>query len=259
MSEQQALVKQSEVLNRLVIDYRTAEEVGRVEQLWLNPQFHQIVGLTCKSGFLGGKKRSFAWAEIETIGEDSILVHYAPNAPEPEKPQSVVPLIGHELWTDAGNKAGKIVDYLFVPQTGAVDSYLFVSSGWRGVLDGIYLLPTTAIASVGSKRVLVPDAIVQEPQYYAEGLNQKVNQAAEFLKEDLKKTQSELEALRRSAQTLTEQVKETTEKVSNIAKEKLSEVTAREQDASQADDAIKTIDTTAQPVQNTPELPESNR
>jgi uncharacterized protein YrrD len=259
MNTQPELVKQSDVLNRLVLDRRTAEEVGRVEQMWLNPQFHQVVGLTCKSGFLGSKKRSFSWGQIETIGTDSILVNNSPEEVNPEKSELAIALIGHEVWTDAGNKAGKIVDYLFVPQTGAIVNYLFVSSGWRGVLDGLYLLPSTAIASVGSKRAIVADAIVQVPQQYAEGLNQKAIQAAEFLKEDLKKTQTDWDAIRRGAQNITEQVKDTTEKVTNIAKEKLSEVKAEQQDVSEPADTVKTIDTTAEPLPRTPELPESSK
>ena len=258
MNTQQEIVKQSEVLNRLVLDRRTAEELGRVEQLWLNPQSHQVVGLTCKSGFLGSKKQTFTWAQIETIGNDSILVNDEPEEVNPEKPESAVSLIGHEVWTDAGNKAGKVVDYLFVPQTGAVVNYLFVSSGWRGVLDGLYLLPSTAIASVGSKRVIVPDAIIQVPQQYAEGLNQKASKAAEFLKEDAKKTQNDWEAIRRGAQNLTGQVRDTAEKVTNIAKDKLSEVKAKEQDASQPADIVKIIDSTAESLPSATELPESN-
>lgn len=257
-TQQQEIVKQSEVLNRLVLNRRTTEEVGRVEQLWLNPQSHQVVGLTCKSGFLGSKKQSFAWAQIETIGADSILVNYDPEEVDLEKPESALSLIGHEVWTDAGNKAGKIVDYLFFPETGAVVNYLFTSSGWRGVLDGIYLLPPTAIASAGRKRVIVPDAIVQEPQYYAEGFNQRIAQAAEFIMEDYMKTQGDWEGIKRGAQNITEQVKDTTQKVKNIAKEKLSEVTAEEQDMPEPTDTIKTIDTTAEPIVSNSELPESS-
>ena len=257
MNTQPESVKQTEVLNRLVLDRRTAEEVGRVEQLWLNPQSHHVVGLTCKSGFLGNKKRSFTWAQIEAIGNDSIVVNFNPEELDQEKPEGAVSLMGHELWTDAGNKAGKLVDYLFIPQTGAVVNYLFMSSGWRGVLDGIYLLPSAAIASVGSKRVIVPDAIAQTPEQYAEGWNQKVGQAAEFLMEDYKNTHGDWEAIKRGVQNITGQVKETTDKVKNIAKEKLSEVKAKGQEVSQSEEVVKTIDTTAEPVQSIPELPES--
>ena len=256
MSTELEVVRQTEVLNRLVLDRRTTEEVGRVDQLWLNPQSHQVIGLTCKSGFLGNNKFSFNWTQIETIGADSILVNYDPEAIEPEKPESVVSLIGHEVWTDAGNKAGKIVDYLFVSRTGAVVEYLFMSSGWRGVLDGIYLLAATTITTAGSKRVIVPDEVIQVPQQYTEGLNQRLSQAAEFLKDDAKKTQLDWEAIKRRAQNITEQVKERTETLTSIAKEKLAEVKSQPEDVS-AVEGMKTIDTTAESLPSAPDLPEN--
>jgi uncharacterized protein YrrD len=232
MIAQQKVIKHSELILRLVLDRRTAEEVGRVEQLWLNTQFHQVVGFTCKSGFLGNKKRSFTWEQIESIGTDSILVNPTTEGSDPQKPENVISVVGHEVWTDAGNKVGKVVDYLVVPQTSTVVGYLFVSSGWRGVLDGIYLLSPFVIASVGSKRMIVADATVQEPQHYAEGLNQKLSQATDFLKEDYEKTMRDLEAVKRGTQDMAEQFKDKAQAVTDIAKEKASEVNVERQDTS---------------------------
>ena len=76
--------------------------------------------------------------------------------------------------------------------------------------------------------------------------------------EDYMKTQGDWEGIKRGAQNLTEQVKDTTEKVKNVAKEKLSEVTSQEQDAPEPTDTIKTIDTTAEPILSNPELPGSS-
>lgn len=229
----QQVIQQSELLNRLVLERRTAEEVGRVNELWLNLHSHQVVGFTCKSGILGSKKRSFAWGEIESIGTDSILVNLNQEANDPAKPDPISSVIGHELWTDAGNKAGKVVDYLFVPQTGAVVSYLFVSSGWRGMLDGMYLLPIAAIASVGSKRVIVADAAIQEPQQYTQGLGQKVGQAAEFIKEDLEKTRRDLESVKRGTQGITEQIKDKAQAATGKAKEITEQVKDKAQAATE--------------------------
>jgi flagellar motility protein MotE (MotC chaperone) len=102
----------------------------------------------------------------------------------------------------------------------------------------------------------VGDAIVQEPEQYAEGFNQKVAQAADFLMEDYEKTQGDWEAIRRSTQNIGEHIKEKADKVRNIAQEKLAEMKAKEQDVAQAEDRVKTIDTTAEPVQTTTDLPE---
>jgi len=219
MNTQQQVIQQSELLNRLVLDRSTAEEVGRVNELWLSVREHQVVGFTCKSGILGSKKRSFAWAEIESIGADSIIVNLKPDANDPGKPEPPSTLIGHEIWTDAGNKVGKVADYLFMPQTGAVVNYLFVSSGWRGRLDGVYILPISAIASIGSKRVIVADAVVEDPHLFTPGLSQKVSQAAEFIKEDFQKTKLDLDSLKRGGQEITEQVKDKAQVVGDKAKE----------------------------------------
>ena len=61
MNTEPKIVRQSELLNRLVLERSTAEEVGRVEQVWLNPQSHKVEGFTCKSGFLGSKKQVLTW------------------------------------------------------------------------------------------------------------------------------------------------------------------------------------------------------
>ena len=260
MNTQQQVIQQSELLNRLVLDRSTAEEVGRVNELWLSVREHQVVGFTCKSGILGSKKRSFAWAEIESIGADSIMVNLNPDANDPGKPEPPSTLIGHEIWTDVGNKVGKVADYLFVPETGAVVNYLFVSSGWRGRLDGVYILPISAIASIGSKRVIVADGAVQEPQLFTPGLTQKVSQAAEFIKEDFQKTKLDLDSLKRGGQQITEQVKDKAQfvgdkakelseqvkdqaqSVTEKAKEKLSEIKPQRQDVVVDSKVDKTIE-----------------
>jgi uncharacterized protein YrrD len=223
MAEQQ-MVKHSELLNRLVIDRTSAEEVGRVEQLWLNPQSHQVVGLTCKSGFLGKNKRSFTWAQIESVGADSIIVNLSAAVGDAEKPEQASSAIGREVWTDTGNKVGKIVDYLLVAKTGAVVSYLYSSSGWQGVLEGIYLLLPAAISSFGSKRVMVAEAAVQNPQQYAEGLSQKIGQAAEYFKEDYESTLEHLENARRRAVDGTQGVKRGAQQLADEFQEKVQEV-----------------------------------
>lgn len=224
MSAEKQVIQQSELLNRLVIDRRTADEVGRVEQLWLVPQTHLVMGLTCKSGFLGKSKRSFTWAQIESIGADSIMVNSALDGVDPEKPEIISSVIGHEVWTDTGNKVGKLVDYLLVPQTGSVVNYLFSSSGWRGVLEGIYLLAPQAIISANSKRAIVSEAAVSDPQKYAEGLNQKVGQAAEFLQEDYEKTVDHWKNLKERTQAGAEGVKRGAQQLSEELQDRVQEV-----------------------------------
>ena len=223
MSTSQQIVRRSELLNRRTIDRSTAEEVGRVDRLWLDLHSQRAIGFTCKSGLLGNKKRWFAWAQVDTVGEN-VFVTINPELPELDRPEQAVCPIGLEVLTDSGNKAGTVVDYLFDVRTGTVIHYLFKSSGWRGVLDGIYLLPVAAISTIGSKRAIVSEAAVSEPQQYAEGLHQKVGLVAEFLHEDFDRTLKNVAGVKRGAQSLAEKFQDKALEVRDVAQEKVAEL-----------------------------------
>jgi len=223
MSTPQQIVRRGELLNRRTIDRSTAVEIGRVEQLWVDSQSHRTIGFTCKSGLLGSKKRWFAWAQVDTVGEN-VFVSINPELPELQQPEQAVPAIGLEVLTDAGNQAGTVVDFLFDVRTGCVLSYLFKSSGWRGVLDGIYVLPVAAISTIGSKRAIVSESAVLESQQYAEGLHQKVSQVAEFLHEDFDKTLKNVEGVKRGAQSLAEKLQDKAQEVKEVAQVKVAQL-----------------------------------
>ncbi|NJK36931.1 MAG: photosystem reaction center subunit H [Oscillatoriales cyanobacterium RM2_1_1] len=211
-----------DVLNQLVLDAQTIEEVGKVSSIQLDPQTHQVLGITCKSGLLGRKKQFLPWSQIQTFGKDSVLVQS--QTLEVEPPEKTASLIGHQLWTDAGNQAGKIVGYRFDPQTGRIAVYLFVSNGWQGITDGVYQFPTSAIASIGPKRLLAADSVIKASEQHAPGVTQKMAQAADFLKEDYKQTQQDMSGLLKGGQNLAGQVKQKAGEVAEQAKLKAEEL-----------------------------------
>lgn len=55
------VLKQSDLLNQLVLDRNTMEELGHVDVLWMHPPVHRVLGFICKSGFLGTKKQHLIW------------------------------------------------------------------------------------------------------------------------------------------------------------------------------------------------------
>ncbi|WP_413162176.1 PRC-barrel domain-containing protein [Capilliphycus salinus ALCB114379] len=207
MNTETQMIKRSELINRLVLERNTVEDLGRVEQLWINPQSHQVVALTCKSGLIRGQKRVFTWDNIVQIGDDAVLVNRPISQEEsdenPTKPEQAIHGMNHEVWTDAGNKIGSIVDYIFEQKTGFINHYLYTSQGLRGVLEGVYILPATAVSSAGNKRLIVLEAAIKTPQQYSEGWGQKMGQAAEFIQEDFEKTREHIEGLKRNAQKIT--------------------------------------------------------
>ena len=204
MATQTEIVKQSDLLNQLVFDRNTMQELGCVDVMWMHPPVHRVLGFVCKSGFLGTKKTAFNLAQVKTIGINGILVNAKPVETDSEKVRNLESLIGSEIWSDAGDKIGRITDCLFNLRTGAISRYLFISSGWSGITGDVYLLPPNQIFSFGSKRVLVSEANFA---VYREGIKQKLTKAG---------TQATLEL-----RSLTEQAKERAQSLAEQAKEKV--------------------------------------
>jgi uncharacterized protein YrrD len=235
------VIRQSELLNQLVLDRNTMEELGRLEVLWMYPQTHRVLGFICKSGFLGSKKLAFKLTQIEARGVNGILTHAQPEETDLGKVKRIVSLINHEVWSNTGNKIGKITDYLFNIQTGAITQYLFVSSGWAGMTGEAYLLPPTKILSFGVKRVLVSEAAGRNFAVYQEGIEQKITKAGDFLKKEAtqewrtlaQQTQAATQQAKSRLNDLAEQAKESAQSLSNQTREKVQTLNEQLKDKTQ--------------------------
>ena len=232
MSFEEQVLKYSQLLNRHVIERTSADDVGVVEQLWLDPKSHQVVGFGCKAGLLGRNKRAFAWSQIERIG-DNILVNTTPETVDAEKPEGVVTVLGHELCTDAGKEAGKLIDYLLVSKTGSVLNYLFSSSGWRGILDGIYVMSPAAIQSFGTKRIIISEIAALNPELYEEGLHHKIGKAADFAQKDYEKTVDHWENLKQRTQVGKEGLKRGAQQLADELQERAQEMKDKVEDVAE--------------------------
>lgn len=218
------VVKHSELLNQLVIDLNTMEELGRINALWMHPLAHRVLGFICNSGLLGTKKLVFNLAQIKTLGANSILVNAKPVETDNRKVRQLETLLNCEVWSDAGNKTGDITDYLFNLKTGAITQYLLVSNRWGGLASGVYLLPSSQILSIGSKRVLVSAAAVQTLSVEREGIKQKLAKAGNLLKQDYMQATQDLQTLAQQAQSTTKGAKERTQALAEQAKEKVQTI-----------------------------------
>ncbi len=246
------LIRQSDLINRLVLDRATMEELGRVELLWSYPPSHRVLGFICKSGFLGKQKSAFQLGQIGAIGASGLLTQGQAEKTTVERVRRLESLIDHEIWCEDGNRIGRITDCLFELQTGEITQYLFVSSGWTGVLGELYQLPPSQILSFGKQRVLV--RAHAEFELYQSSLSQKLSQnlsqraevTAEQAKAQLQqaklKARSLSQQLSQKAQVLKAQMSETTqvlleqvesgfEAFSTQVEEVLESVADREQDS----------------------------
>ena len=215
-------VKQSELLDRLVLDFDTTEIVGRVKKLWLDVKAHQVKGLTCASGVFDREKHRFSWDKVVTVGHDSILVN-TENPEEVEQPEFINNVIGLQVWTDAGNKVGKLVNYCIDATNGAVVAYLFTPNGWKGITNGTYILSPNGVITVGSQRIIVAEASIEDAQQYEEGLNKKIQHAKKFIHDDIAQSQEDFGVAVQNTQKAASGLKTKAHQATEVAKEKLSD------------------------------------
>ena len=245
-------IQQSNLLGRLILNRETTENIGHVKELWLDPTIHQVTAIVSESGLLGRTKQFLRWEQVEAIGEDSLLVSLA-LAESEESPQGSEVVIGHELWTDDGNKAGTITDYCFDLQTGAVVAYLFHSNGWQGITDGVYLLLPEAVLSTGTKRFIANADQVKQAEQFSEGLKDKFAQVNEYLKKDLARTRQEMAVLKESGQSTAAQVKGKTQQASAYVQTTVSDISKQAHGVTQqvADRAQSTLTEAGERIQHT--------
>lgn len=260
-STQFETIRQSDLLGRLVLDRNAAEELGRVEQLWIHLPTHQVLGLTCKSGLLSGQRQTLTWHQISAIGADSILVDLHAGGPDYLLPEEQDRGLGREIWTDTGNRVGKLIDYVFNGETGKVIGYIFIASAWVGLLDGTYLFAPEAMASVGSKRLIAVDSLLRESQRYHEGIYQKVTQAGEFLQKDLEDTKRHLDIVQTGLQSawgkgkaIADQLKDKAQIWAEQAKDQYIQLKTELDRPIDEPPSVSTIDVDATPMSEKPLL-----
>jgi uncharacterized protein YrrD len=205
-------IRRSELVDQLVLNRSSLEELGKVEVLWEYPQAHRVLGFICKSGSFDRTKTAFNLDQLDTIGSNGVLVNSDPVETDAERVRQIQSLVHCEVWTDTGNRVGKIVDHVFNLKNGVVRQYLLSSGGLGGFAGNIYALYPSQILSWGSRRVLVSAAIVEDLEVYQPGLQDRVSKLRNTLREERGQASQSLQSLasraKRKAQVLAEQARE---------------------------------------------------
>lgn len=227
------VIRQSDLLNQLVLDRATMEALGRVEVMWMYPSAHRVLGFVCKGGAFGAKKTAFKLPQISTLGANGLLTQNQPEETDAAKVRQLETLLQCEVWSDTGNKIGKITDYVFNLKTGAIAHYLLASSGWAGIAGDLYQLPPAKILSIGRRRVLVTEAAGQALEVYHSGIKQVLTKATSVLKEDYSHATEELRSLSKQAQAATEQAKGRFQSLTEQLKERARSLSQQAQETMQ--------------------------
>jgi hypothetical protein len=210
MSDQRVNLRHSELLDCWVA-VRTNPDVsfGWVEMVWMHPAVHRILGFVCHSEWQG-KRFAFNLGQVFQLEGDTILVRSRPVEARPEQIAVLETLIDHELWDDAGNRIGKIIDCQFSLHTGVIEYYLFRAEGWRGATGALYQLPPDKILDFSRQRVRVAKVPIDHWTAEQEGIEQKVTKTAQQIQASLStKTQQLTQQARERLQDFTEKAKTT--------------------------------------------------
>lgn len=216
------IVRQSDLLNRLVIDLNTAEEVGRVVEVLVDPKGHQVEGFICKTGLIGRDRRTFSWVQIESIGKDSVIVGPVTDH-APYRLTDTQPMLGQEIWSDAGERLGRLVDFQMNARTGLISLYGFAPENQPSPPAVLYTLSPAAIISAGRKRLMVKASAVEAPTIF-EPVQGQPRPSAEPAKPSYGPSPETLEAARQTSQELAEQLQAHTRQLTDTAKSQWGQV-----------------------------------
>lgn len=162
----------SALVNRIVIDLGTAEELGRVTQVLVDIRTQRVAGLVGGGGVLQRGGQVFPWEQVNSVGRDGVVIRASEPLPASKQPlEDAIPLAELELWSDSGNRVGLLTDFGFDPQSGQILHYRFVAHQSSGFEPGLYQLEPGAVVSTGRRRMMVHDAALSQATLLEAGVH----------------------------------------------------------------------------------------
>jgi uncharacterized protein YrrD len=146
-----------DLLRLVPIDLDTADSLGPITDLWVDPRRHRVIGVGCGGG-LGRRSYRFPWGRVLSIGHDGLVLRgSAPQTPVPEDTSldEGIALGEVEVWSDHGDRLGQLIDYRFSPSDGAILQYHFSITASQDLESGLYAIPPESVISLGRRRMMV--------------------------------------------------------------------------------------------------------
>lgn len=159
------MAKASEVIGRPVMVREGGKEVGKIKDLVVDPSGRQVLGFVVAEGLLSGTKVA-SWAALQAIGPDSVVLNAAGSIVKAAQAPDIKSVLdkgtsirGLKLQTTAGKELGKVEDFEFDSQTGAVQGYELSGGLFSDALGGRSFLPTPMTLELGKDVAFVgPEA-----------------------------------------------------------------------------------------------------
>ena len=153
----------SELKGRAVIDIMTAKRVGSVDDLVLDRQTYQIVGLKFKSGLFSAAQTVPAHS-IKGVGDDAITLQLekedqpaSSDEPTPQNLPALSQVIGNSVVTEGGKHIGEITNIQLSLQPLAITRYE-ISKG--DIFSKTHAVEITSAVHYVQKLVIIPDSLL---------------------------------------------------------------------------------------------------
>jgi len=159
------MAKASEVIGRAVVAREGGKELGRIKDLVVDPAGKQVLGFVVSEGPLRSTKVA-AWPALQAIGPDSVVLNAAESVVKADDAPDIKSVLdldlrihGLRLHTTEGKDLGKIEDFLFDDQTGAVQGYELSGGFFADAFGGRSFLPVPTSIELGKDLAFVgPEA-----------------------------------------------------------------------------------------------------
>ncbi|MFH1834102.1 MAG: PRC-barrel domain-containing protein [bacterium] len=159
------MVKASELIGRTVMVREGGRQSGRIKDVVVDQAGRQVLGFVISEGMLKSTKVA-AWAALQAIGPDSVVLNAAGSLVKASQAPEIKAVLdkgasirGLQLQTTGGKELGKVEDFQFDEQTGAVEGYELSGGLFSDAVGGRSFLPAPMSIELGKDVAFVgPEA-----------------------------------------------------------------------------------------------------
>ncbi|GAQ79550.1 hypothetical protein KFL_000320480 [Klebsormidium nitens] len=182
------LLLQSALYSKQVITRTSGRNLGVVCQLWVDTVKWDVVALSVKPSILFGEEDTILLSSLRQVG-DVLLVHDETAVEENVSLEQLgyCNIVGSEVVSENGVYLGKIRDFKFDPEDGAIASLVFDGLGLSIVPSTVvstYEMGIAEVLSAGPDRIIVRDSTASRVKRLSMGILEKLSLAEPPWKQD---------------------------------------------------------------------------
>jgi uncharacterized protein YrrD len=160
------MVKASDAIGRHVTARRGGREVGKVEDLIVDPSGREVMGIVLSEHRLKDP-RVVPWSAVQAFGPDSVVINGPGSVVKVSEEPDIKAVLdqktyikGLKLLTTRGKELGKINDFSFDETTGAITGYELRSRLFSDSIEGNPFLPAPEWIGLGKDvAVVAPESV----------------------------------------------------------------------------------------------------